>query len=106
MTSRQDQIYSQAATAVTATPARTAMPRGREPLILRNEGANAIYYRHNNSAVSAFLGATDAIVRALGGCAIKPGEKIVLHAVPWLDLVCLTGLTSTLAIDRGTLINA
>ena len=90
--------------AVTATPARKPMPYETGiPLMLRNKGTASAYYRYDESqATAAFLGATDAVIRALGGSELSKGVAVVLpEGIPWLDMVCVTGGSVNCVVDAG-----
>lgn len=91
------------AISVTATPQRVAVPSPDMPNTLRNDGTGLVYYRYDESQTTAlFIGASAAVLRALGASELKAGVAVVLpEGVAFLDLVCITGATATAYLDAG-----
>ena len=101
-------LQGQSAIAATATPQRPDLPDVGGVYTLQNTGAsNAIYYKYEAGAATADFAGTDAVLRGLGAGKLDPGEMFVIGpGVPWLDVVCATGLTSTLEIEPGASVSA
>ena len=88
----------------TATPTRKEIPADT-PHILRNTGSNAVYFRRDpGQAASTLAGANDTAMRAVGGSLISAGGKVEIPAMTaYIDFACLTGQTTTVKIDAGSL---
>lgn len=99
--------------AVTATPQRMDFPEPRKTYTLENTDAtNSIMFIHDPATikpgdVTTFVGATVAVIQALGGTELAAGKRIVIRdAPPWLHVVCISTKTATLQVYAGEIVTA
>lgn len=97
------ELLGRAAIAVTATPQRVAMQDAKGVYTLQNKHASGVvYFKYEpGTVVTAFAG-NDAALLALSAGKIDAGDTVVIGpGIPYIDVVCATGLTSTLEIEPG-----
>ena len=96
--------------AVTATPDTIQLPnKDAGGWSLRNDdGTYSIFYidsrDYPDGAESAFAGASKAVLKALGGSELRPGEVVYLpnlRGTAALTVVCVTGGTASMDIESG-----
>ena len=99
--------------AVTATPDTIQLPnKDAGGWSLRNDdGTYSIFYidsrDYPDGAESAFAGASKAVLKALGGSELRPGEVVYLpnlRGTAALTVVCVTGGTASMDIESGEVV--
>ena len=92
----------------TATPQRLRLPDPFGLYTLYNSGAGAAYYRCDPTALAATLaGATDTVMKAAGGSRLPAGCSVVISrpdgdvGIPYIDVACVTAVTTTVEVIAG-----
>ncbi len=102
------QLKGQAEVNVVATAVRTDIKVDQSVRTLVNTGTSAMYFRYDpGSATATLAGASAAAIKVLGGIPIKGGEAVVIPAgIPWIDVACISGESTTLDIIPGVMVDS